>query len=238
MRDRELKLNSVSRYAKESPLFILEEHGHCEVPAGCGGVVLRWRDPLAGIPLRIRLYTAGECRMLLDGAEPPSARPVVPYGEHVLAFTVAEVDPGYIALMFAAVHRPAGDSHVDSTPEQTGETSILSTVDGTWRWTSTEPADDRWSGLDFDDTDWAPMEPRAGHRPPEGTGWDQAGYQVGQLAELGAVGLGVPDGTGPIWVRKTFHLAPDDATDGSVDGLPDGSLDSATGGSTDGGAAR
>jgi hypothetical protein len=31
--DRDLKLNSLSRYSKESPLLILEEHGHCEVPA-------------------------------------------------------------------------------------------------------------------------------------------------------------------------------------------------------------
>ncbi|MEO3927336.1 hypothetical protein ABGB07_26215 [Micromonosporaceae bacterium B7E4] len=241
MQDRELRLNSVSRYAKESPLFILEEHGHCEVPAGCGGVVLRWRDPLAGIPLRIRLYAAGECRMLLDGVEPPSARPVVPYGEHVLACTVAEVDPAYIALMFAAVHGP-DDSHVDSTPEPTGQTSILSTVDGTWRWSLTEPADDAWTRTGFDDTGWAPMELRAGHRPPEDTGWDQAGYQVRQLGELGAVGLGVPDGTGPIWVRKTFRLAPDGdhAPDGygSVDGATEGHGDGVPGGSIDGGAAR
>ncbi|MEN3610216.1 hypothetical protein AAH979_11750 [Plantactinospora sp. ZYX-F-223] len=225
MPDRELKLNSVSRYAKESPLFILEEHGHCEVPAGCGGVVLRWRDPLAGVPLRIRLYAAGEYQLLLDGAEPPSARPVVPYGEHVLACTVAEVDPAYIALMFAAAYRPASDSDVESVPEQTGETSILSSADGTWRWSPTEPVDDGWTRPGFDDTGWAPMELRAEHRPPDDTGWDRAGYQVRQLGELGAVGLGVPDGTGPIWVRKTFRLSPDGMTDTSVDDAADGSVD-------------
>lgn len=50
MPDRELKLNSISRFSKQSPRLVLEEHGHCEVPAGCGGVVLRWRgadDPIA-----------------------------------------------------------------------------------------------------------------------------------------------------------------------------------------------
>ncbi|GIG88953.1 hypothetical protein [Plantactinospora endophytica] len=212
MPDRELKLNSVSRYAKESPLFILEEHGHCEVPAGCGGVVLRWRDPLAGVPLRVQLYAAGECRFLLDGVEPPSARPVVPYGEHVLAFTVADVDPAFIALMFAAVHRPGHDPHVDSTPEQAVEISILSTVDGGWRWSPVEPADDRWTRPGFDDGDWAPMEPRTAHRPPEGTGWDQAGYQVGRLGELGAVGLGVPVAADRIWVRAGFRLTPPGGT--------------------------
>jgi hypothetical protein len=31
--DRDLKLNSIDRYVKSSPRFVLEEHGHCEVPA-------------------------------------------------------------------------------------------------------------------------------------------------------------------------------------------------------------
>jgi sulfatase modifying factor 1 len=28
---------------------VLEAHSHCEVPAGCGGVVLQWRNPSAGL---------------------------------------------------------------------------------------------------------------------------------------------------------------------------------------------
>ena len=39
----EQRLNSVDRFRKKSERLVLEEHGHCEVPAGCGGVVLRWR---------------------------------------------------------------------------------------------------------------------------------------------------------------------------------------------------
>jgi hypothetical protein len=38
-------LNSLDRFRKHPGQLVLEEHGHCEVPAGCGGVVLRWRNP-------------------------------------------------------------------------------------------------------------------------------------------------------------------------------------------------
>jgi len=208
MGDRELRLNSLSRYAKESPLFILEEHGHCEVPAGCGGVVLRWRDPRVGVPVRLHLYTAGECRFQLDGVTTTSARPVVPYGEHVLAFALADVDPEFIALMFAAVYRPADDPHVDSVPAQTGEISILSGVDDGWRYSSTEPVDDGWTLPGFDDSGWQPMRGCEERRPPEDSGWDRDRYQVDRLRELGAAGLGVTGGPGPVWVRKSFTLSP------------------------------
>ena len=53
MPDRELKLNSISRSSKQSPRLVLEEHGHCEVPAGCGGVVLRWRGHDDPIPVKL-----------------------------------------------------------------------------------------------------------------------------------------------------------------------------------------
>ncbi len=54
--DRELRLNSIDRYVKRSPHFVLEEHGHCEVPAGCGGVVLRWLNPATTVPVRLELW--------------------------------------------------------------------------------------------------------------------------------------------------------------------------------------
>lgn len=39
MAERELKLNSLGRYGKGGSRLVLEEHGHCEVPVGCGGAV-------------------------------------------------------------------------------------------------------------------------------------------------------------------------------------------------------
>lgn len=105
MDERELRLNSLARYAKSSPLYVLEEHGHCEVPAGCGGVVLRWRNPRAGVPVHMWLYRQGDGAVFLDGAPLPSARPVASFGDHLLAFELAVADPRYTVLMFAAGYR-------------------------------------------------------------------------------------------------------------------------------------
>jgi hypothetical protein len=204
--DRELKLNSLSRYSKESPLFILEEHGHCEVPAGCGGVVLRWRDPRAGTPLTMRIYAAGECAVVLDGQPPPSARSVVPFGEHALGFAVSGFDPEYLVLMFVAANEP---------PERrtTGvddPVSIVTAADGTWRYTVQRPADDGWRHPGFDDRGWREMRRLDERRPPEDPKRDYDRYAVRRLTEAGAVGLGVAEAAETVWIRKEFTLhAPD-----------------------------
>jgi hypothetical protein len=67
MADRELDLNTI-RAIKQSPGLVLEEHGHCEVPAGCGGVVLRWRRRVQ-IPIQIWLHTVASKTVYLDGVE-------------------------------------------------------------------------------------------------------------------------------------------------------------------------
>jgi hypothetical protein len=201
--DRELKLNSLSRYAKQSPLLILEEHGHCEVPAGCGGVVLRWRDPRAGVPLILRVYAAGEATVLLDGQPPPSARSVVPFGEHVLGIVVAGLDPAYLALMVTVTNdAPSGRT---SRPED--PVSVVTADDGTWRYANEEPTGDEWLRPGFDDSGWPAMVARPRRRPPEDPKRDYDQYLVERLASDGAVGLGVAPGTGTAWVRREFTLS-------------------------------
>ena len=91
MDERELRLNSV-RFDKQSPRLALEEHSHCEIPAGCGGVVLRWRKRTT-IPVLLWLHVAGEVQAFLDGAAQTSARPLVEPGEHVLALRIVSAAP-------------------------------------------------------------------------------------------------------------------------------------------------
>src|SRR5712664_4668459 len=86
MKKRDLKLNSISRYSKNSQLFVLEEHGHCEVPAGWGGVVLRWTNPNRALPAELWIATVGKATFYLDGKSPSSGRPMIEYGRHVLGF--------------------------------------------------------------------------------------------------------------------------------------------------------
>src|SRR6185369_4705197 len=104
MAERDLKLNSLGRYGKGSSRLLLEEHGHCEVPAGCGGVVLRWRNPAAALPVVIHLDSPSELTWLLDGTAPPAARLDLTPGKHVVAFTLKNADLAGPLLMFAATH--------------------------------------------------------------------------------------------------------------------------------------
>ncbi|WP_119729256.1 hypothetical protein [Thermomonospora amylolytica] len=207
MQDRELKLNSLSRYAKSSPLFILEEHGHCEVPAGCGGVVLRWRDPRAGVPFTLWSHTPGQARLWLDGAEPPSSRPVVGFGEHALALAVEGVDPAFMVLMFAAGDRPDQDRHVKRSAPELVRHTLTTADDGTWRYTFDEPRDDSWKLPGFDDSGWPPMVRNEERPPPEDPEkWDPAAYRITKLTGFGAVGLGVEGRGDRVWIRKEFTI--------------------------------
>ncbi len=203
MADRDLKLNGLSRYSKESPRLILEAHGHCEVPAGCGGVVLRWRDPGAGIPLVMRLYAAGDCTVLLDGQSPPTARSVVPFGEHVFGFVVSGLDPAYMALMFAATN----EKPTQGASRWEDPVSIVTADDDSWRYSADEPSDDRWLRPGFDDSGWRAMGVRSERRPPDDPKRDPDQYRVKRLAKSGAVGLGVASGTTRAWIRRQFMLA-------------------------------
>jgi len=63
-------LNSLGRFRKQPGRLVLEEHSHCEVPTGCGGVVLRWRNPHAVLPVTMHLYTPVRATLLVDGKEP------------------------------------------------------------------------------------------------------------------------------------------------------------------------
>jgi len=206
--ERELKLNSLARYAKSSPLYVLEEHGHCEVPAGCGGVVLRWRNPQAGVPLYVWLYRDGDGTMLLDGEPLSSSRPLVSFGEHVLAFGLTVADPRYTALMFAAFYPPPADAHVDvqSSAEQDVAVSVLSAADGTWRYTE-EPDGREWMLPGFDDSGWPAMVAREERRPPPDPKRDIGKYSFERLLRLGAAGIGAADNAGTIWVRRAFEVA-------------------------------
>src|SRR5215212_3654195 len=97
----EQELNSLSRFRKQPGKLVLEEHSHCEVPAGCGGVVLRWRNPQATIPLTLYLYTPRPSASFLDGAELNVARVTIAPGDHVIAVVLEAIDLSGGLLMFA-----------------------------------------------------------------------------------------------------------------------------------------
>ncbi|MFI0406726.1 hypothetical protein [Actinomadura sp. 3N508] len=207
MDERELKLNSLSRYSKSSSMFVLEEYGHCEVPAGCGGVVLRWRNPRNGVPLRMLLYVNGDGEVYLDGEPPPSGIPVVPFGEHVLALELALADPAYAVLSFAALFPPESP-RVRATGPDEPSVSVLSAADGTWKYTAQAPGDD-WTSGGFDDSSWRPMVANEDLQPPEDPERDTGRWRFDAVRRRGGAGLGVPEPAARIWIRKTFEVGED-----------------------------
>ncbi len=209
MTKKNLKINSLSRYSKQSSRLILEEHGHCEVPAGCGGVVLRWNNPHhQSIPFRMIFHTYGEIEFLLDGKQPSSSQPFLSYGEHVLALHISQsltsqLQSKHGLLMFAGFY---DESKMDVNAKKQKSIYVLSAPDTTWKYSLSKPTDDSWQNSEFDDSDWIPMELKSLPEPDKN---EMGYYRFGELKQLGAQGLGVKNvhvGE-PVVIRKSFTLS-------------------------------
>ena len=127
--DDDLKLNTLHRFVKHSPRLVLHEYSHCEVPAGCGGVVLRWYDPRAGAPATVRT-TDGE--VWLDGVALASSRVQLAPGQHVLA-----------------VH--GRGPHVSARLDADEDNELLSGAQ--FRYVAHDPGPG-WQAPDYDDRHW------------------------------------------------------------------------------------
>jgi hypothetical protein len=222
----EQRLNSLERFRKQPGRLVLEEHSHCEVPAGCGGVVLRWRNPQAGLPVTIHLYTPVQARCLLDGTEVQTARVDLTPGRHVVACVIEDVNLSAGLIMFAAVHDPKKEQALPA--DVTGPPlTVVSDADGTWKYTLDRPATDEWAALSFDDRGWPALTKVP---TPQEDGQGSGAYQCLRCAALGAACLGLsppaegrertswwqrllgrttsPDTppTGSVWIRKVFEV--------------------------------
>lgn len=177
-----LKLNTVHRFSKHSPHLVLEQHGSCEVPAGCGGVAFRWLNPAREAYIQLTLYTPGKARVFLDGKPLNSSAFCVPVGPHVLALELEKS-----ACFRLALQR-------DPSPNQ--KTIVLSQADGSWRATDQSP------GPDWNSAEWQSSWPELTELllPPKCGSWSWEDAQ-----KLGARALGVADAE-QLWVSKAFHL--------------------------------
>jgi hypothetical protein len=207
MAERDLKLNAI-RTVKQSPNLVLEEHGHCEVPAGCGGVVLRWRQR-SRLPIQVWLHTAASKTVYLDGDVLTSGRPLIGPGEHVLALDFSRVDPAEAVLMAACFYDENPTlHHTRFTPSSGRKFYLVSLADGTWKYTTEASLDDPWMRPGYDDSAWRPMIARDFPEPAKGD-WATAG-RIKRIVGLGGQGLGIDLPTGPtsLLVRRAFRLDP------------------------------
>lgn len=229
MPDRDLKLNSLSRFSKKSPRLVLEEYSHCEVPAGCGGVVLRWRKPEAPIPMKIHVgaFNGFSRNRTLDGKE-DLGNPKIPvsYGKHVLAIEINNFKPDHaIEFMYSELNE---DYVRILKPE--GETTILSLPDDTWRFTLDTP-DIKWQDPDYDDSHWSPLVQMTTHADPR---FGDMSNWTKRIADKGAIPLGLDmDNTTirekverllttenvveKVFIRKTFTITESKQNNGDND---------------------
>jgi hypothetical protein len=206
MAKRDLNLNSLGRYAKQSSRLILEQHSHCEVPAGCGGVVLRWRSDISELPVLVHSFTSGKSNLFIDGLPPASSQALIPFGDHVLSLVLEELTKDAI-LAVAAVHNAA---RFPLASQQLGEVlKVLSDADGTWKGTTFQPADDQWMKSGFDDSSWVPLEavqPPSLEKRQAYTRTNFWEMRLNMTLEKGAKCLNVTSPTGQMWVRRAFRL--------------------------------
>ena len=208
----EQQLNSLNRFRKRSDRLVLEEHSHCEVPAGCGGVVLRWRNPLAALPLSLHLYTRAPAKCWIDGTAARLGRQDLAPGRHVLAVALEEVDRTGGLILFAGHHNPQEYSGRPKPPQGLGVLKILTTTDDTWKYTLSAPPAE-WTALAFDDQDWQTL---ALAPTPILKSSDEGSYACRRCVELGAACLGLPPGPHPkrgmVWIRKVFEIPRESAS--------------------------
>jgi hypothetical protein len=195
----EQQINSVSRFRKRSGRLVLEEYSHCEVPAGCGGVVLRWRNPQAGRLVTIYLYTPKEAACFLDGTKLETGRVDLTPGPHGLAVFLKDFKPSAGLIMFAAVHDPMGSPEDQASGVTEYALKVLSADDGTWKFTLEPPATGDWTTAAFDDRAWPALVKVP---TPRSDPTDFSLFQCRQCAELGAACLGLPPAPGASGTEK------------------------------------
>lgn len=146
--EADLHINTLHRFAKLPTKLVLHEYSHCEVPAGCGGVILRWLDPRDGEPCTVTLGGGALGRVWLDGKELPSSQALLAPGNHVVALELSRRDkagplqPWTFGITFDAAE----------------DTDVVSRGAPTWVATS-EATTDEWWDPAYEDDDWATLAP-------------------------------------------------------------------------------
>lgn len=187
----DLRLNSIDRFRKSSDRLILEQHGHCEVPAGCGGVVLRWRNPDAGCPVVFACAAMAKVDLIVNGQRVAS-RAILPWGENTIAVRLSEVQPDFPFLMTTMHDVPGNSGSRNMIPG--GSTS----ADGTWKVSQSES--DGWYMPDFVDADWQGLQEFNQNFPTENR------WRFDGLVRHGAQPLRLPVNSTTVFVRTKLVI--------------------------------
>ncbi len=189
----ELELNTLERFSKRSPDLVLEEHGSCEVPAGCGGVVMRWLNVSQELPVLFRLYTPGKVQVYLDGKplESPAVR--LAYGTHTLGLALEDLPDGEGAFIMSARRNLAA-------PNLPKQNLWVSAADGHWWGTASPPQSENWHQPSYQPQGWSPLQETSLAETPDNR------WVLRSLIESQACALGLAGGGSRLWARRQFEL--------------------------------
>lgn len=202
--EKDLRINSIDRFTKRSSRLLLQEYSHCEVPAGCGGLVLRWVAPERGLPVRVKVASLGKCETWVDGEPLGWSRLDLAMGRHVVAVHVPgaprpenEKESGLQRLWrdskwrFASQPFSVGvlSEHAGKPRDLVGQASV--------HFTRKTPLEG-WNAPGFDDHGWR-AAPSVEGKP--------AGYAFDAALESKQRIVVLP--TSASWVRVTFTLSVD-----------------------------
>lgn len=178
---------------------MLEEHGGCEIPAGCGGVILRWLDPATEVSASVWIVTAAGAEAFLDGRPLHDGRPSLAAGPHAIALSVPRPDAGGFVVALTVW---GGASGVEVSREVHAHLNVVSAAGAAWRFTTAAPSAG-WLEPGFDDRAWSPMVPARGPRQGDGS----VPYAIRYVHAHGGEEIGVGC-DGPVWVRHAFTVTP------------------------------
>ncbi|HMY21616.1 MAG TPA: hypothetical protein PKA58_35080 [Polyangium sp.] len=199
-----IKVNAWDRYTKSSERLVLEEYSSCEVPAGCGGAIMRWIHPGDALPLHFWFYSSGKSEgVFLDGTALASPCTDVRKGRHILA---GSFTPNDNAQPLLAVALRFGDTDtVFSEPERSRaigqKIEILSGKTAHIVGTTLAPTNDSWKQLDFDDSAWKEMMSKAVKIPRPEQDW-----HLDQVEKTGAQRIALAKARGRLWFRCVFEV--------------------------------
>jgi len=143
--DPDLAINTLYRFAKQPTKLVLHEYSHCEVPAGCGGVILRWIDPHEGEPCTVMIGGALG-RVWLDGKELVASQALMTRGNHLVALELQRGEkagprqPWTFGIAF-------DDAEDDDVVSRGAPTWVATSEDTTDEWWDPAYDDDTWTAL-------------------------------------------------------------------------------------------
>ncbi len=107
-------------------------------------MALRWRDPRLAVPVRLWVFALKIPETWLNGERIEGARPLLPFGETVLAmrFDGLARRPGVFAILLEVYEGPPASPTSDAEPSSSH--GLVTTSDGAWMYTSREPCFEGW----------------------------------------------------------------------------------------------